>query len=399
MLRSLPRSTLWVLLAALAAPGCLKSLDESLLDAKSTGGAGGTDAGGSGGNTGGSGGTSPSGGTGGTTGGAGGTDADASDGAGGTGAGSGIVPYDPVKYPVTNIGSGTPPVIITADDTHVVRASKNKPDATVVSQPVGGGSGASLPPVERPQALALDPTYVFVAGGRNIGDTGSVVRLPRAGGPKQELTVPAMGVASGIFAAPDGYVYVSVSAVTPGPGLLRFQSTATSTTTLYTSPAGSEPAGDLAVQDPCVYFVMSGDIWVMPVSGGTRAAALTAPITDAVGLTTDSSNFYYTRGDGSVWRRALSSSTCDGGGPAEAQLTSGFVAIGDLVAFDGKVAWTAMGDKAKSYAGGGVFFISAGGGTVTQMAPAELGPIDIEQNTTDVVYATDVGPVRKVPKG
>ena len=54
--------------------------------------------------------------------------------------------------------------------------------------------------------------------------------------------------------------------------------------------------------------------------------------------------------------------------------------------------------SSNAYAGGGVFSMPAAGGTITQIAPAELGPTDIDQSPTYVVYATDVGPVRRVPK-
>lgn len=378
-------------LGALVSAGCLKTLDESLIDA--TGGSGGG-GGSAGSDAGGAGGTGAGG-----SGGSGGTSPDASDGSDGSGGG-GIVPYDPKKYPVSNLGSSPAPVIIAADDTTVFRTTKNKVDAVVVSQPTAGGSGTPLPAVEKPQAMVAGAQYLFVAGGRNTVEEGSITRLPKAGGAKEDVPVsPAVGVANGIHLGADGFVYVSVTAVAAGSAvLLRFDSATTTTQTLFTSSAGNEIGGDLAVQGGCVYWIASGALWVGATTGGTRLAAVATQVSDAVGVAADATSFYFTRANGSVWRRTLSSSACDGGGPAEVELTNGFTAIGDAITFDGNVAFTAMGDKAQAYAGGGVFMLPAAGGVVTQIAPAELGPLDIEQSGAFVVYATDVGPVRKVPK-
>ncbi len=385
------RRALLLGLGAIISVGCLKTLDESLIDA--TGGSDGGGSGGSGGSTGGSGGST------GGSGGSGGSLPDASDASDGSGGG-GIVPYDAKKYPVSNIGSGTAPVIIAADDQSVFRATKNKVDSVVVSQPTAGGSGTAMPAVEKPQALAAGAQYLFVAGGRNTLDEGSITRLPKAGGPKEDVPVStAIGVASGIVLGPDGFAYVSVAAVAAGSAaLLRFDVAGTTTEPLYTTTSGNETGGDLAVQGGCVYWISNGAVWITTSSGGARLSALSSQVSDAVGITTDATSFYFTRASGSVWRRTLSSTACDGGGPAEVELTSGFTAIGDVITYDGNIAFSAMGDKAQAYAGGGVFALPAGGGQVTQIAPSELGPLDIDQSGSFVVYATDVGPVRKVPK-
>jgi hypothetical protein len=387
--RSRLRSAALAGIGAALAVGCLKTLDEGLIDA--TGGAAGAGGvvGGSGGvGGGGSGGTGGDGGSGGTT-------PDASGGAAG-----GIVPHDPKKYPVTNIGSGSPPVVIGADDSTVFRTTKSKADASLVSQPTAGGSGSSLATLEKPQALAVGAQYVFIAGGRNTADEGSITRVPKAGGPKENVPVsPAIGLASGIHVGPDAFVYVTVDAVSAGAAaLFRFDSAGTSLQSLFTSSGGNEPGGDLAVRGGCVYWIAGGALWISTTAGGGRKPAVSSPVTDVVGVTTDPTSVYFTRAAGSLWRRSLSSSACDGSGPAEVELTSGYTAIGDVVAYDGTVAFTAMGDKAQSYAGGGVFALPAAGGTVTQIAPAELGPIDIDESGTFLVYATDVGPVRRVPK-
>jgi len=386
---SFRRSLVLLGLGALSVAGCLKTLDESLIDA--TGGASSGGASGSGGSAG----TGAAGGAGGS----GGTTPDAADGSDGAGGG-GIVPYDPKKYPVSNLGSGAAPVIIAADDTSVFRATKAKVDSLVVSQPTAGGSGTPMPAVEKPQAMVAGAQYLFVAGGRNTSDEGSITRLPKAGGPKEDVAVtPAPGQATGIHIGADGFVYVTFNATAAGSvALMRFEATTTVVQSLYTSSAGGETGGDVVAQGGCVYWIANGALWVSAAGGGARQSALATPASDVIGVTADAASVYYTRAAGSVWRRTLSSSACDGGGPAEVELTNGFTAIGDVIAFDGKIAFTAMGDKAQAYAGGGVFAMPATGGNVTQIAPAELGPVDIDQSGTFVIFATDVGPVRKVPK-
>jgi len=381
----------------LIAAGCLKTLDESLMDGTGTGGTAGTDGGGAGG-SGGTGGTGGTGGGGGT-GGIGGTGGDASPDAP---AEAGIVAYDSTKYPVVNIGTSTAPVVIVADGTSVFRATKNKADSSVVTQPLAGGAGSSIGTAERPQALSTWPTspHLFIGAGQNTGDQGSVKRLAKDGSVSAVLT-PAQPfeLVMGIEAASDNFVYVSTKAVAAGAvGLLRFGFVATQTENVYVSTAGNESGGDVAVSAGCVYWISNGDIWVITTTGGARSPATASTVGDAVGLATDGTHFYFTRADGSVWRRGLSSAACDGQGSPESMLASGFVGIGDLITFDGEIAWTALGDKDNAFAGGGVFKMPAGGGTITQIAPSDLGPTDITQGPNDVVYATEVGTVRKVPK-
>lgn len=412
--RSPLRATTLLGLAGLSAVGCFKSLDESRIEA--TGGVGAAGSGGTSatGGVGAAGGTTGGGGSGGTSAGGGGADSGAdaggTSGGGGSGGGSpdasdasdggGIIAYDPKKYPVTNLGSGPAPVIIGADDSSVFRTTKNAIDSVVVSQPTAGGSGTTLPSMERPQALGVGAGYLFVAGGRNTTTEGSINRVPKAGGLKEAIGLGSpIGLAVGLHVAADGFVYVSVNAVNPNDvGLLRFPVTSTTAQSLYTSTAGGETSGDVVMQSGCVYWISNGAIWVATTSGGSRASALTTAVSDAVGLTADPKSFYFTRANGSVWRRALSSSACDGAGPAEVELSAGFLTLGDLINYDGKLAFTALGDKAQNYAGGGVFMLPTGGGAVTQIAPSDLGPIDIEPSGAFVVYATDLGPVRKLLK-
>jgi hypothetical protein len=151
-----------------------------------------------------------------------------------------------------------------------------------------------------------------------------------------------------------------------------------------------------------VYWISNGSIGVLPSSGGNRTDALLTPITDAVGLASDTNNFYYTKSDGSVWKRALLAAGCDGTNVgAETIMASGFKNIGDLVAYDDKVAVSVHGDPNDSFKGGGVFAIPVNGGTIVQIGPGDFGPTAIDQGPFDIVFVTDngtIGTIRTVPK-
>jgi hypothetical protein len=388
---------------------CLKTLDESKLDQKKDGGKAGSGAdsgtldakdSGKDGNLGGTGGTGgvagdgPSGGTG------GGADAPVE---------AGIVPWDKDKYPVKNLASGPGPIVIGVDDTYVYRSKQNAPSASFYKHPIAGGSGAVLSPLlERPQAMAapINSTFVFVAGGRDTDTTGaqgSLVRVPKGGGAKEEIAISApVELGAGIAEGADGFIYVSFKALTPGGlGLVRVALGSTTAEKLCNAPSGNETGGDVAVGGDCIYWISNGSIGTVATAGGNRLEALQTPITNAVGITTDANNLYYTRSDGSVWKRPLLAQGCDGSSvAAEALLTSGFTNIGDLVAYDNKVAISVKGDPLDSYKGGGIFALPVDGGTIVQIGPAEFGPVDIDQGPFDILYTTDgaTSTIRSVPK-
>ncbi len=381
--------------AAFAAAGCLKTLDESLID-QTGGGGGGGGAGGSGG----------VGGTGGGSGGGGGTSGGGGGAAGGGGS-AGYVGYDPQKFPVTKLWAGTPPIVLSADETDVYFTIGDLADSPLRKLPIAGGPAQDLTPLlERPRALVAPSTssYVFVAGGRNSGVQGSLVRTAKAGGAKDEISITGKSPlgARGLFAATDGFAYVTFDASTSNVvGLARFGlSAGVQAGAAIFSVTEGETGGAVVASGACVYWISNGALWVMPTGGGTRESALSAPISDAAGLAADAANFYYTRSEGSVWSRSLSGTACDGIGAAEKQLASGFTKIGPVIRFKSSptIAWSAIGDETQSYAGGGVFTVAAGGGVVTQIAPKESGPSALADSPYDVVYATSTGELRKVPK-
>lgn len=392
------RARLGACLAAcsLLATACLKTLDESRID--QTGGSGGAAGSGGGGGSGGAGGGT------GASGGAGG-----GGGSGGSGGSAGYVAYDPVKFPVQKLWSGTPPLVLGVDETDVYHSRADSADAPLIRVSVAGGTPETLPPVlEKSRAIVAPSTssFLFVVGGRNTGDSASLVRTTKAGGAKEEITIPSQSLlgARGLYAATDGFAYVTFDTdATHSVGLARFglaSGVQTGTPLFNGTNTDAETGGAVVASGACVYWITGGAIWVMPTGGGTRASALLTPVTDAMGLAADAANFYFTRGEGSVWSRALSGASCDGAGSAEKQLASGFKSIGPLIRFKSSphIAWAARGDESQGYDGGGVFVVAAGGGVVTQIAPQESGPSALADAPYDVVFATSTGELRKVPK-
>jgi hypothetical protein len=394
--------------------GCLKSLDEAKIrdQPAGDGGSGRPNDGATGrGGSSGSAGSAGTNGAGGVLGSAGTGGTDGSGGASGSGGTPAVfVPYDAAKYPVTNLQGNIPtPVIIAADGTRVYRATKNSEPAALVAQDIAGGPGAAIyQGLSRPQRLATtDFDYVYVAGGRTGSATaGGIWRITKIEGDArtmgEEVTTPSpIELPAGLFAAADGFAYVSTKAIDAStPTLLRFGlGVGQNAEILYSSEAGNETGGDVTANGACVYWISNGNVWVIPSAGSpTRANALSAAINDAVGLTSDVERFYYTRSNGEVWQRQLSPTACDGSGAPEQKIAEGFVTIGDVIAWSGTVAWTAKNFTHPSADGGGVFTTRAGGGTITQIAPKEGDPEEIEQGATDVVYTTATGRIRAVPK-
>jgi hypothetical protein len=381
--------------------GCLKTLDESKLDQAQDGG----DASGGSSAFGGSSGSGGTGATGGSTGGSSGTPSDAPPDA----PAPTITPHSSANYPTSNIATGAPPQIVAADDSYVYRADYDKPPtpapgAQLSRHPIGGGSGTLLASaLARPQALVarIGSAFVFIAAGDATTDEGSILRVPKAGGGVDTIGLPQpIERAIGIYAAADGFAYVSAKAITKDSiAVLRFSlSGGTQNASALYAGVGNESGGDIVVSN-CVYWISNGNVWVLPLIGGSRSSALETPITDAVGITADAANFYYTRSNGEIWQRQLSAASCAGGGAAEKRISWGaFIEIGDIITYDGMLAWTAKGDGSAELAGG-IFTTPVGGGSeIVQIAPHGDTPVDIDQSPDMVVYATSLGVIKRVPK-
>jgi hypothetical protein len=392
--------------------GCLKTLDESLMDERDSGIDGSLGGGGSGG-SGGSGGIGAGGGVGG--GGLGGSSGDAAlDSPTDSGPVAKFFEYVAAKYPVTNIANATTQQIIASDDTHVFRTSYDGMAAQLSSHPLAPGSGTLVASgLQRPQAMVAPSgsLFVYVAAGSDTTEAGSLLRIPKSPAGIQNIDPPSpIERAVGIYASADGFAYVSAKAIKQGSiALLRFSLSGGVTTAdpLYTSTEGNESGGDIVASGGCVYWISNGNVWLVPSSGGPKSQAFASPVTDAVGITADAANFYVTLGgNGEVWQRGLSPAGCTGGGPPEKLIAWGFKEIGDVITYDGTVAWTAgVGPK-----GPGIFTTPVGGTDITQIAPAidNDKPVDIDQSADYVVYAMAKPPtgdaatgtygIRRVPK-
>jgi hypothetical protein len=398
----------------LFAGGCLKTLDEDKIRDQPVrdGGSGRGNDGSSG--RGGTEGTEGTAGTAGALGSSGSTGAGGTDGSGGSGGTGGtpaaFVPYDMARYPVTNLQGNVPaPVIIAADNTRVFRSTKNADPVALVAQDISGGTGVPIyQGLARPQRMVTTNfDYVYVVGGRTgSASAGGIWRITKIVGDArpagEEVTTPSpIELAIGVAAASDGFAYVNAKAIPANsPTLLRFALGAgQNAEVLYRSEAGNETGGDVTANAGCVYWISNGNVWVIPTAGSaTRTNALSAAINDAVGLTSDAARFYYTRSNGEVWQRQLSPSACDGSGQPEQKIAEGFGSIGDVIVWSTNVAWTAKNFTRAGADGGGVFTTPVGGGTITQIAPKEGDPEEIDQGATDVVYTTATGRIRSVPK-
>lgn len=407
-----PRPSLGLLLGfllplVLTAPGCLRTLDASLMNKNKTDASAGS---------GGGAGADASGGSGGTvTGGAGGTDGGAEADSGPDAPvdarpEAGFTPYDKSKHPVTDLLGASGRRLIAVDSLTVFFTNYNDPQAGLASVPVAGGQGATdvtTATLSRPQQLiapgnSLSVYYVGATPTDN-GVIGVFIKSPTGANPETQIGIgSAFGRAVGISASSDNYAYVSLRATTVGaPSLLKFSLAAGTKTAqvLLQSQKGSETGGAVTATKNCVYWINNGGVWVVKKDGSSAAAtsALKNQVTDAIDITSDTSNFYYTRDTGEVWQRPLSGTACDGSGPAEKPIAWGYTNIGHVGVYNNTVVWGAQG-ATSTYAGGGIFTTDVGGYDVVQIAPATKGVDDVAVGPTDIVYSTLDGSVHKVPK-
>jgi len=197
-------------------------------------------------------------------------------------------------------------------------------------------------------------------------------------------------------------VYVSAQAPTLGnAAIVRFaMSGANVAETLYATVGGNETGGEIPVAGGCVYWIDRGHIWVIPTAPTTeRTSALATDINDTVGLASDSNNLYFSRDNGEIWQRPLSPPACDGSGSPERRVAWGFSGIGDIVVYDGTLAWTA--DNYAQANSAGVFTTPIGGDVITQVAPGDSPPdrlVAAPSGVDALVFSTKTGRIRTVPK-
>lgn len=414
-----------LLAGAFTAPGCLKSLDESLIPDESTSGG-----------TGGSAGSAATGGGAGSGGSAGGDASIDSGGTSGTAGDAGldvveedsghvpvIVPYDASKFPITQIANASTetPLILAADGDTVYRTSR-RVDASVSKLPIEPPSGSQglYSPIEEPTSLSArsDDLRVYVAGGAKINDSGKITGVLKDA---TQVTIDVTGVtfetaqAIHVSTGLDHYAYVVCDGKAAGnPQVMRFRSNdATPVLETIVSSPGNELGKDVTTGNSCVYWIATATgsppksrLWVAPTTpGSARASALETPVDDVVAVSADLQNFYYARANGEIWQRALIGAACDGTGAPEQRIASGFQSVTDVFAVNGKVAWVARGSSSAAFADSGIFSTQAGGGDVTTLTPppslADGGYdlVEVASHTANfVVYATTSGILKKVPK-
>lgn len=388
------------------APGCLKTLDESLIgqhNGSDGGGSGGSSGGGAGGVGGGSGGAqTDGGGTGGTAGDA------AADAPHDSRPEAGFTPYDKTKHPVTNLLGGNARRVIAVDDKTVFVANAGNAQSSLSSVPIAGGTVTTVTTdtLSQPHAMIApaNSLFVFYVGETKTG--GGVIGrfLKKAAGSNNEQSITVstgFERAVSIFAGSDNYGYVSAKASgVNSPRVLDFSMAGGISTAdpLLVAVSGNESGGPITMSQGCLYWISNGGIWTMPKAGGKASAALASQISDAVDIASDASNIYFTRSNGEVWQSPLSGSACDGSGAAEKAIAWGYQNIGHVVVYATTVAWGALGNATNSFAGGGIFTTAIGGYDVEQIAPPDKGVDDIAVGPTDVVFSTQDGAVHKVPK-
>ncbi len=395
---------------SLLGSGCLASLDADKIPGGGAGTAGASMGGsaGTGGSTGAAG-TAGTGGVGNATG-TGGSMVDASDAD--ADAGTTILPYDDMKHPVTAVaGTSLMPLVIAADASDVFRAQRDATGATIVKTNIT--SGTSVPVsgnINRPRALLAPSNALFVfSASTSVGDQGQIQRATKDGGGLVSITDAVDGGTStlgrverlALDPVANKVYFTARSAAAGSPQILRvdLSAGAMAAETIYVAEGTETSLGNITVQDACIYWISSGALYSISKDGAaTRSDALATQVSDAVGLTSDSRNIYYTRGmDRSVWMRPLAFS-CDGSGDPERMIGAGYEGIGNLIAYQNKVAWFATGDRGDNFSGGGIFEYEAASNTIEQIAPEDDGVEAIAQAPSFVIFATADGFIRRVDK-
>ncbi len=388
----------------LVAPGCLKSLDESLMNKDSGAGAA---AGSAGDASAGSGGQTDGGGSGGIDGGAG---ADGSpDAIVDARPEAGFTPYNKNQHPVTNLLGTSARRLIAVDNSTVFATNLDEPKATLTSVPLDFSSGATsvtTDTLSRPQALIAPSNslsvYYLGATATDNGVIGVFLKNTGGGNPATQISIGnSFGRAVGIVANSDNNAYVSVRATAlSAPALLKFSLAAgtTSGQVVLVSQTSSETGGPVTATKSCIYWISNGSVWTVKKDGSSASPlpALGKQVTDAVDISSDANNIYYTRGNGEVWQRPLGTA-CDNSGTGEQVIAWGYANIGHVGVYGSTVVWSAQG-TGSSYNGGGIFTTDVGGYDVVQIAPPDQGVDDMAVGPSEIVYSTLDGVVHKVPK-
>lgn len=406
--RKLVASLAALSLASGVSTACFKSLDESLLDDTSGGSAGAGGSSGSAGN-GGTGATAGSGGTGGSLEDAG---SDASDASMDADAAIPITvePWNATDYPSTDIAGGATNALISVDGNYVFWVEADAAGTSVSKHELVGGNttSASDGTIDRASALSSPAigSWVFVGVGVQATDEGRLVRfdkVPAGANPAVELPYASSSIGHivGMTLTGENPPRLIVVAKTAGKNLPHILGTSiagggSALDLIYTDPDGNQTGGPVAADDHCIYWVSNGRAYAVSLAGGTRVDALATQVTDATSIATNGSKIFVSRGNGEIWQRNGFGSTCDGSGPAETRLLTGFTGATQLVSYADRLGFIASGSELGE---GGVFSYALGSTTVQQVVPGAKNPVKLRQIGTTLVFRSTGGVISKVPDG
>ncbi|MBX3182041.1 MAG: hypothetical protein KF915_05400 [Polyangiaceae bacterium] len=401
-----------ILAAGLFAGACFKSLDESLLDGASGAGAGAT--GGLAG-TGGAAGSAGVGGGGAAGGGAGGTGGILEDAGPDVNDASDaetpiqVLPHDPARFPATSIAGATGNSLISVDGSFAYYILADTSTQTPTKVPLTGGSGAAAggDALDNASYILGPPQslFLYLGVGNQATEDGRIVRFfkePESTNPAVELThAHRMGRVTAMVATTSAPFYLFAVAKTAGPGqphILRADMAGggSQLEAIYTDPTGNRTGGALVAQRGCVYWTTNGGVYTVPYAGGDRAAALATQVSDATSLASDGTRLFVARADGSIWQRPLLGASCDGSGPPEQRILSGFTGATELVSYARRLAFIASDSELGE---GGVFSYDLDARVVEQAVPASVNARLLRHSGPRLVYRTSSGTIARVPDG
>ncbi len=416
MLRGLkfPSRKLLVSCAALAlasgvSTACFKSLDESLLDDAQGG------AGGSGGQS--SGGSAGSGGTGGSSGSSG------TAGSGAQDAGSDaddasdadaaipitVIPWDSTKYPSTSLAGGATNALLSVDANSAYWVPEDAINDNVRKTALDGtGTTSGSDKFDRPASLSSPAISLFfyVGAGVQATDEGRLVRFeknPAGANPAIELPYASSSIGHIVAMTitsenPPRLIVVAKTGSKNQPHILgtSLAGGGSALDLIYTDPDGNQTGGPIASDKHCIYWITNGRAYAVPLGGGSRVDALATQVTDATGLASDGNKIFVARANGEVWVRPVLNATCDGSGPAETRMLSGFTAPSELVSYADRIGFIAGGSDLGE---GGIFSHVVGSTSVQQIVPASESPVKLRQIGSNFIYRTLGGVIAKVPDG
>ncbi len=244
-----------------------------------------------------------------------------------------------------------------------------------------------------PDALVLDASYVYWTnlGGASpdsgiASASGSVIRLPRAGGSTTTL-VAMQDMPVWLSYGNASLYWVNAGATDAGGAVLSFGLSNSTLTPLATGQLG---AYGIASDAQRVYWTTQNlggvELDSVPITGGTATQLALVPggfLPGAVAI--DASNAYFLvidpTGGGTVFKTPLV-----GGGSPDALWTAGTGTPSDVVVVASTVYWVV--DDVQ----GAVYSMPTTGGTATPIATQQPSPARLAADATSLYWTSDTAP-------